>query len=230
MFETVSHIRLNQVCKTFSDKGRKITALDHIDAEFKQGRLYAVEGPSGCGKSTLLAIIGCLEQLDSGTLFFDDTDVSQWNFKRLGMLRKVLVGHVHEKYNLLPALSVLENLALILRITNGTTTKEAIEHGEKLLEMLHLQQLAYRKPPKLSAGELKRASIGRAIIKKPWLFILDEPTANLDEKNVERVVKIIKEYSARRQGITIVVTHEPLLKQLADHRYRVRAGQIIHKE
>ena len=146
------------------------------------------------------------------------------------MLRKAIIGHVYQKDNLLSALSVVENVALILRIASGLNLGAAIKQAQMQLETLGLAKVACQKPAQLSSGESKRISIIRALIKSPVLLLLDEPTANLDAANAELVAKTIAEFHGSRKGITIAVTHDPAIKQMADAHYRLEEGQVVDLE
>ncbi len=230
MFENGADIRLTGISKTFRSREQDVQALDGVDMELSRGKLYTIEGPSGSGKSTLLTIIGCLTRPDRGSLFFGKVDVAQWSYQQLTALRRDLVGHVYEQNNLLSSLSIVENYALILRITQNINRREAIEQGGAMLQTLGLSNLSHSKPSQISAGELKRSSIGRALIRRPEILLLDEPTANLDEKNVESVIEMITAYHVERQGTTIAVTHDPGLKKVADRRFQLRAGRIAAGE
>ncbi len=230
MIDCIESIRLKGVTKSYRSKGQITKAIDGLDWSCSRGEFCGIEGSSGAGKSTLLALIGCLDRVDSGHLFFNDIDVSGWSYRQLSTLRKKRIGHLYEKNNLISALTIVENLALVVRLTRKLSVREATEVGGAMLRSLGLGGLASRKPRQLSAGELKRASLGRALMMDPELLLLDEPTANLDAQNAEWLVTVIGAFHKKRQGITLVITHDPRFRELTDRRLQVQAGLGIPAE
>jgi ABC-type lipoprotein export system ATPase subunit len=222
----VSWIQLEQVSKSYPDHQQRVFALKGVDLSLKAGEICTIEGPSGAGKSTLLAIIGCLDYPDSGKVLFDRVDICRLNHQKTGALRNQLIGHVYENNNLLSALSLVENLALILRLTGGLRLSQARQESQGALESLGLRHVSQRRPARISAGELKRAGIGRALIKKPWLLLLDEPTANLDAENAAWIINVLLGYHRQRGGITVAVSHDPALLEQSDRRLQLDKGRI----
>jgi len=136
MIDCIESIRLKGVTKSYRSKGQITKAIDGLDWSCSRGEFCGIEGSSGAGKSTLLALIGCLDRVDSGHLFFNDIDVSGWSYRQLSTLRKKRIGHLYEKNNLISALTIVENLALVVRLTRKLSVREATEVGGAMLRSL----------------------------------------------------------------------------------------------
>ena len=196
-----------------------VLALRGVDAQIVAGEYVAITGPSGSGKSTLMHILGCLDSPTSGSYRLDGEDVGTLSGKRLAHVRNRKVGFVFQTFNLMPRLTVEENVALPLKYRGGVPRSERRVRALKLLERLGLSDRIGHRPDELSGGERQRVAIARALIGEPAILMADEPTGNLDSKAGSEVLATFAELHA--SGHTIVlVTH--------DHGVAARAQRVIH--
>lgn len=186
--------------------GLPVRAIDNITLEVGAGEFLVLKGKSGSGKSTLLSLIGGLDRPNSGALSVSGIDLSELNPTQLARFRREHVGFIFQGFNLLPTLSVLENVALpaLLALTHA---QDAYEKAWQLLRLAELEQRAHHKPSEISGGEMQRTAIARALINDPALIIADEPTGNLDSKTGQRILNFIQELNRDLGRTVIMATH-----------------------
>ena len=218
-------IELDSICKSYGTQ----TVLDHATASIAPGEFIAVIGRSGSGKSTLLKLIGGLSTPDSGSIRHGEHDLAGMSESELTLFRRRELGFVFQFFNLVPTLSVNENVLLPLAL-NRVAKLDALRRSEELLERLGLSSCAHRLPDQLSGGEQQRVAIARALAHKPSLVITDEPTGNLDIDTADEVLSLLIE-SCREHGATLVrATHSRDAAQRADRVLRIVNGRLETSE
>ena len=214
------------LAKTYRLGQVDVPALRGVDLEVKRGEYVAIMGPSGSGKSTLLHILGCLDTPSSGTYQLDETDVSRLRGRALARVRNRLVGFVFQTFNLMPRLTVEENVALPLQYRGGYGRRERLTRARALLERLGLGHRFRHRPDQLSGGERQRVAVARALIGEPAILLVDEPTGNLDSTAGAEVLRTFREVHAAGNTI-VLVTHD---QHVADEAARVVSivdGQVV---
>jgi putative ABC transport system ATP-binding protein len=222
-------IRLEHVSRLYPARaeapGGNIHALDDFSLHMQAGEWVAVMGPSGSGKSTLVNLIGCLDRPSSGDIWLDSQNVANISAGELNRVRAEKIGFVFQQFHLIPYLTALENVMLAQYLHSMTDQQEALE----ALQRVGLRERAHHLPSQLSGGEQQRVCIARALINDPKIVLADEPTGNLDAKNEEIVLQLLRDL--HRQGRTIVmVTHDPVVARLADRRIELHHGKIAAQE
>lgn len=215
-------VELKKVSKTYKIGENKFKALDNIDLEINKGEFVVILGPSGAGKSTLLNLIGGMDTPTEGSIKIDGEEISKYIESQLSDYRAENIGFIFQFYNILPTLTVLENVELVKDIVkSGNDSKEAIK-------AVGLEQHMNKFPNQLSGGEQQRVSIARAIAKNPKLLLCDEPTGALDSKTGVEVLKLLKKQCDGNNGANtvIIVTHNSLFAEIADTVIRVKNGKI----
>ena len=214
-----SLIKLKDVKKTYTIGNQKFNALDGIDLEINQGEFVVVLGPSGAGKSTLLNLLGGMDKVTDGSIFIGEDEISKYSDKELTRYRANDVGFIFQFYNIMPTLTVDENINLIKDVTNTTKT------SEEVLESVGLLKHANKFPNELSGGEQQRVSIARAIMKNPKVLLCDEPTGALDSKTGASVLKLLRKQSDEDTTV-IIVTHNALISEIADRVIKIKNGKV----
>ena len=215
-------VELKNVSKTYNTGDTEFKALDNIDLSINKGEFVVILGPSGAGKSTLLNLIGGMDTPTSGSIKIDWEEISKYNENQLSEYRAENIGFIFQFYNILPTLTVLENVELIKDVVrNGNDSIEAIK-------AVGLEKHINKFPNQLSGGEQQRVSIARAIAKNPKLLLCDEPTGALDSKTGVEVLKLLKKQCDGNNGenTVIIVTHNSLFADIADTVIRVKNGKI----
>lgn len=215
-------VELKNVSKTYNTGDTEFKALDNIDLSINKGEFVVILGPSGAGKSTLLNLIGGMDTPTSGSIKIDGEEISKYNENQLSEYRAENIGFIFQFYNILPTLTVLENVELIKDVVrNGNDSIEAIK-------AVGLEKHINKFPNQLSGGEQQRVSIARAIVKNPKLLLCDEPTGALDSKTGVEVLKLLKKQCDGNNGenTVIIVTHNSLFADIADTVIRVKNGKI----
>lgn len=215
-------VELKNVSKTYSTGDTEFKALDNIDLSINKGEFVVILGPSGAGKSTLLNLIGGMDTPTSGSIKIDGEEISKYNENQLSEYRAENIGFIFQFYNILPTLTVLENVELI---------KDVVKNGNDSIESIKavgLEKHINKFPNQLSGGEQQRVSIARAIAKNPKLLLCDEPTGALDSKTGVEVLKLLKKQCDGNNGenTVIIVTHNSLFADIADTVIRVKNGKI----
>src|SRR5881398_680700 len=209
-------IKLNNVSRLYparAEAGEVIRALDNVSLHVEPGEWLAIMGPSGSGKSTLVNLIGCLDRPTAGELKIDNVDVASMSATELDRFRADKIGFIFQQFHLIPYLSAVENVMLAQYFHSMTDEQEALE----ALARVGLRERADHLPAQLSGGEQQRVCIARALINDPKIILADEPTGNLDAKNEQIVLELLRDL--HRQGRTIVmVTHDPVVARLGDRR------------
>jgi putative ABC transport system ATP-binding protein len=204
--------------------GKDIVALDSVSLQIERGSFVAVMGRSGSGKSTLLNLIGCLDFPTSGRVLLDGSDTGSLDDRAQSRLRNRMVGFLFQSFNLIPQMTVLENVETAL-VYGDRPENEWRERSQALLERLGIQDRASHKPGELSGGEAQRAALARALVNGPELLLADEPTGNLDSRTGEEVLELLAELPA--EGRTLVlVTHDPAIAERADRVLSLSDGRL----
>jgi putative ABC transport system ATP-binding protein len=204
-----------------------VEALKGISIEFTEGDFISVAGPSGSGKTTMMNIIGLIDRPTAGRLSMGDKVTENLNRRELTRIRREYIGFVFQSFNLLPVLTVFENVELPLLIGEKAFSRnERKERVEYFLEEVGLLDRRNHKPPELSGGQQQRAAIARAMVTKPRLVIADEPTANLDSSNGERILELMKKVNKEEGTTFLFSTHDPDIWKMADHILFLRDGKL----
>ncbi len=217
---------LKDVSKIYKTGETEYRALDHVDLNIEEGRFVVILGPSGAGKSTLLNLIGGMDNPTSGDVIVNGENISKYSDRQLSDFRAHTIGFIFQFYNILPSLTVLENVELVKEITKTKVdAKQAVRD-------VGLENHFYKFPNQLSGGEQQRVSIARAIAKNPALLLCDEPTGALDSATGAMVLKILKRQcdADRGSNTVIIVTHNALIADTADVVIRVKNGHIVSVE
>lgn len=212
-------IELKNLRKTYILGDQQFYALDGINLTINQGEFVVILGPSGAGKSTLLNLLGGMDQPTSGSIIVGEKNISRFNDRELTKYRASDVGFIFQFYNILPTLTVEENINLIKDIT--LTSKNAMD----VLSQVGLKKHAHKFPGELSGGEQQRVSIARAVMKNPSLLLCDEPTGALDSKTGVEVLKLLKQ-QCDYDTTVIIVTHNSLIAEIADKVIHIKNGQV----
>lgn len=218
-------IQLQQLNRVFRTSELETTALNQIDLQIEQGDFVAIMGPSGCGKSTLLSILGMLDSPSAGAYLFEGADIANYSEKQLAQLRKTKLGFVFQSFNLIDELTVFQNVELPLQY-QGVAAGERKTRVEAILKRMQIDHRADHLPLQLSGGQQQRVAVARALVINPALILADEPTGNLDSKNSEEVMQMLRQLN--RDGTTVVmVTHSEHESRYASRIVRMLDGQII---
>jgi putative ABC transport system ATP-binding protein len=217
------------VTKTYSDNGVPVDAVRGVDLTIKRGEFTAIVGPSGSGKTTFLNIISGLDTVTEGKVWLDSRLLSEMSGRDLSDFRRDNIGFIFQAYNLIPVLSVEENVEYIM-LLQGRPKEERHERVMKMLEVLDMAQYADRLPPKLSGGQQQRVAIARAMVAEPVLVLADEPTANLDSKTGGELLDLMRELN-QSTGMTFVFsTHDTMIMERASRLVTLKDGRIAGDE
>lgn len=216
-------LRVENLRKTYGTGANKVHALDGVSFSVNKGEFVAIIGPSGSGKSTLLHILGGVDRPTSGKVFMDGCDVYAQSEEKLAVFRRRQVGLIYQFYNLIPVLNVSENITLPVlmdgRKVNGERLKE-------LIFTLGLKGREHHLPNQLSGGQQQRVSIGRALMNAPAVVLADEPTGNLDSKNSQEILELLKTSNKKYGQTLIVITHDESIALQADRIISIEDGRI----
>ena len=213
-------LEIRNIKKSFGQGDSFVEVLKGINLEINRGEFCVLLGPSGSGKSTLLNIIGGIDGADSGDIYIDGEKMSNMNEKRLTLYRRKHLGYIFQMYNLIPNLTVQENVEV------GAYLSDKPLEMEELLRTLGLYEHRKKLPNQLSGGQQQRTAIGRAIIKNPDILLCDEPTGALDYKTSKEILKLIETVNQKYGNTIIMVTHNDAIKDMADRVVRLRDGMI----
>ena len=219
----MSFIELSQVSRSYGSGERTFYALDHIDLSIESGEFVVILGPSGAGKSTLLNLLGGMDSPTGGSIHIGNQDIARMTEKELTQFRASNVGFVFQFYNIMPTLTVEENVGIIKDVTDTDYDVSDVLRG------VGLSDHANKFPSELSGGEQQRVSIARAIMKKPSVLLCDEPTGALDSNTGVGVLELLRKQTENGTTV-IVVTHNTLISEIADRVIRLKNGSVISNE
>jgi putative ABC transport system ATP-binding protein len=202
-----------------------VLALDSVSLEIGRGEFIAITGPSGSGKSTLLNLLGGLDHPTSGEVVVDGVHLERADDRELTLYRRLKLGIVFQFFNLLPSMSVVENVELPL-LLRGDDAREARAKALEMLDQVGMARRSTHFPHQLSGGEMQRVAIARGLVHGPSLLLADEPTGNLDSGNAPQVLEVMAKIASRRTATVIMVTHSDSVAALADRRIRMLDGRI----
>ena len=217
-------LELNQIKKSFGSGENRVQVLKGIDLAVEKGEFCVLLGPSGSGKSTLLNILGGIDRADSGDILIDGERMADMNEKALTLYRRRHLGYIFQMYNLIPNLTVRENIEVGAYLSRRPLDVDA------LLHLLGLWNHRGKLPNQLSGGQQQRTSIGRAIVKNPDILLCDEPTGALDYKTSKEILKLIETVNQKYGNTVIMVTHNDAIRLMADRVVRLRDGAIRSNE
>ena len=220
-------LEVSNLCKTYGKGDTMVKALDNISFSVEKGEFVAIIGPSGSGKSTLLHILGGVDTPTSGKVIINETDISTLNETALAVFRRRQIGLIYQFYNLIPILTVKENLTLPLLLDGRKPDKSQIEY---LIEKLGLKNRLDYLPNRLSGGQQQRVSIGRALINNPALMLADEPTGNLDSENSKEIITLLRQFNKEFNQTVIIITHDEKIANSADRVITIEDGKITGDE
>lgn len=216
----MAFVEINGIKKHFGAGDNKIEVLKGIDLEIEKGEMCVLLGPSGSGKSTLLNIIGAIESADEGTITVNGEKTRLMSEKQLTRYRRKHLGYVFQMYNLIPNLTVRENIEV------GAYLSDNPLDIDDLMAILGIRDQADKLPSQLSGGQQQRTSIGRAIVKNPDILLCDEPTGALDYKTSKEILKLLEDVNQKYGNTVIMVTHNDAIKNMADRVFTLRDGEI----
>src|SRR5579871_4057359 len=221
-------IEVQNVSKSYHIGKIDVPALRNVSFAVERGEFVAVLGPSGSGKSTLFYVLGGLTHADTGRVLVDGADFSAMSDAERTKLRKTKIGFVFQKFNLLPTLDAQTNIKIAQNIA-GNKNDDA-EYLRKITELLGISKRMMHRPAELSGGEQQRVALARALINKPAIVLADEPTGNLDTKNSDAVLHMLRTSSRELNQTVLMITHNPEAAQIADRILHMRDGEITHIE
>ena len=220
-------IRVEHLSKVYGKGENEVIALKDISFSVKKGEFVAIIGPSGSGKSTLLHILGGVDRPTSGKIYFDGVDVYQQKEDQLAIFRRRQVGLIYQFYNLIPILNVVENMTLPVLMDGREVNQEFLT---ELVTTLGLEGKEKKLPNELSGGQQQRTSIGRALMTSPLVVLADEPTGNLDSKNSQEIIQLLKTSNKKYNQTLMVITHDENIALQADRIIEIEDGGITRDE
>ena len=220
-------LKVENLTKIYGKDNNKVVALDNVSFTVEKGEFVAIVGASGSGKSTLLHLLGGVDTPTSGKVFIDGQEIYKLNSDKLAIFRRREVGLIYQFYNLIPILTVEENITLPLELDNRKVDKFELN---ELIKLLGLERRCNHLPNELSGGQQQRPSIGRAIITKPAIILADEPTGNLDSKASEEVVTLLKKMNKDYKQTIIMITHNLEIASYADRIITIEDGKIVKEK
>ena len=220
-------LKVEHVSKIYGAKETQVKALDDVSFTVEKGEFVAIVGPSGSGKSTLLHILGGVDRPTSGQVILDGNAMYQMDEDGLAIFRRRQIGLIYQFYNLIPVLNVKENITLPLLLDQRKVNED---YFQKLVQQLGLQDRLNYLPNQLSGGQQQRVSICRAIMASPAVVLADEPTGNLDRKNSEEIVGLLKQLHLEQKQTLIMITHDESIALQADRILQIEDGKIVKDE
>ncbi len=220
-------LKVEHLSKIYGQGDNEVRALDDVSFSVPKGQFVAIIGPSGSGKSTLLHILGGVDRPTSGKVFLEGQDIFNQNEDQLAIFRRRQVGLIYQFYNLIPVLNVVENITLPV-LMDGRKVNDG--RLQDLLTTLNLKDREKHLPNQLSGGQQQRVSIGRALMNNPAIVLADEPTGNLDSKNSQEIVELLKLSNVQYGQTLIVITHDESIALQADRIITIEDGRIVKDE
>lgn len=220
-------LRIEHLSKIYGKGDTEVRALDDVSFTVPKGQFVAIIGPSGSGKSTLLHILGGVDTPTDGHVYVDGTDITTLDETALAIFRRRQIGLIYQFYNLIPILTVEENMTLPLLLDDK---KVDWAHFDSLVQVLGLQHRLGHLPSELSGGQQQRVSIGRALMNNPAILLADEPTGNLDSKNSKEIVELLRQFNKALNQTVIIITHAERIALDADRVIAVEDGKIVKDE
>ncbi|MCL1958218.1 MAG: ABC transporter ATP-binding protein [Spirochaetes bacterium] len=222
-------VKAENVVKDYGLNDQIVHALRGVNLEFQGGEFTAIAGPSGSGKSTFLHLVGCLDTLTGGNIIVGGSNTANMTRNQLALLRRQSIGFIFQAYNLIPVLSVEENISFPLTLM-GVDSKEIKERTAQMLHDVGLEGMAKRRPKEMSGGQQQRVAIARALVKKPAIILADEPTANLDSTIGREILELMLKLNKSERTTFIFSTHDQMVMDYARRLVRIRDGQIESDE
>ncbi len=216
-------LEVQNLCKTYGKGEARVQALDHVSFSVGKGEFIAIVGESGSGKSTLLNVVGALDNPTSGKVLIDGKDIFSMPEKKLTVFRRQNIGFIFQSFNLIPELNVEQNITFPLLLDYQKPDQKYVE---ELLEILGLKERRKHLPSQLSGGQQQRVAIGRALAARPAIIMADEPTGNLDSKNSQEVITLLKSMSAKYRQTILMITHNENHADATDRVLRMTDGRL----
>ena len=220
-------LKVENLTKVYGKGENEVRAIDGISFSIEKGEFVAIIGPSGSGKSTLLHILGAVDTPTSGKVYMDGKDVFAQNEEQLAIFRRRQVGLIYQFYNLIPVLDVRENITLPVLMDGRKVSKSRLD---EMIKLLGLEGREKHLPNQLSGGQQQRVSIGRALMNAPAVVLADEPTGNLDSKNSQEIMQLLKESNKKFNQTLIMITHDENIALQADRIIAIEDGKIKKDE
>ena len=220
-------LEVTNLCKTYGKGDTMVKALDNVSFSVEKGEFVAIIGPSGSGKSTLLHILGGVDVPTKGSVVINQTDISNLDETALAIFRRRQIGLIYQFYNLIPILTVQENLTLPLLLDGRKPDEKQIS---TLVKRLGLEHRLDPLPNQLSGGQQQRVSIGRALVNNPALMLADEPTGNLDSENSKEIISLLRQFNKDFNQTVIIITHDEKIANSADRVITIEDGKITGDE
>ncbi len=216
-------LEVQNLCKTYGKGEAEVRALDHVSFSVGKGEFIAIVGESGSGKSTLLNVVGALDNPTSGKVLIDGKDIFSMPEKKLTVFRRQNIGFIFQSFNLIPELNVEQNITFPLLLDYQKPDQKYVE---ELLEILGLKERRKHLPSQLSGGQQQRVAIGRALAARPAIIMADEPTGNLDSRNSQEVITLLKSMSAKYRQTILMITHNENHADATDRVLRMTDGRL----
>lgn len=220
-------VKVEHLSKVYGKGDTAVHALDDVSFSIEQGQFVAIVGPSGSGKSTLLHILGGVDTPTSGKVQIGDTDISRLDETALAIFRRRQIGLIYQFYNLIPILTVEENMTLPLLLDGKKPDRQMLH---TLVSTLGLSERLHHLPNQLSGGQQQRVSIGRALLNNPALMLADEPTGNLDSENSKEIIALLRRFNREFKQTVVIITHDERIALSADRVISVQDGKIVRDE
>jgi putative ABC transport system ATP-binding protein len=220
----MSILEANNLIKVYGEGDLKVHALNNVSLKIEQGEFVAIVGPSGSGKSTLLHALGGLDNTDSGSIMIDGVNISDMNDQAISSYRRRKIGFIFQAFNLIPVLTVEENITLPTRLDSRKIDTDYITG---VMELLGLQNKRKSYPNELSGGQQQRVAIARALANRPAIIFADEPTGNLDRKTGESVLNILRDSIKKYNQTLVMITHDSEISKIADRVITIEDGRIV---
>ena len=220
-------LKANDIHKEFSEGADVVSVLKGVSLELERGEIVSLEGPSGSGKTTLLSILGCIMTASSGEVVVEDREINVDDPTLLADTRKRSIGFVFQQYNLIPALSAVENVEYALNI-KGVRGREARDEAERVMGEVGLAEKLDAPPRDLSGGQKQRVAIARALAGRSPILLVDEPTANLDSQTAEQILELFRRLARTENRAVLVVTHDPKVRNVVDRVLTIRDGRLCN--